>query len=56
MPVKGIILNNFEKGNEDCEENAKMCEMLTGVPVIATVGKGDKDLVIDEDTLLMLYE
>ena len=56
MAVKGIILNNYTKGDEDCEENAKMCEMLTGIPVIATVAKGDKDLTIDEDALLMLYE
>ncbi len=55
MHVKGIILNHFVEGDENCEENLRMCELLTGVPVIAKVKDGDTDLDIDEDTLLMLY-
>ena len=33
------------------EDNKLMCEKLTGLPVIACVGKNDTDIDISEDTL-----
>ncbi len=56
MNVKGIIFNNFQEDNFLHEDNLKMCEELTGIPVIATVEKGACDLSIDADTLMALYE
>lgn len=54
--IKGIIFNRFHKGDIMEEDNLKMCEYLTGVKVIATVGENDKDIDIDKDFLLSLYE
>ena len=38
------------------EDNLKMCELLTGVPVIACVKDGDKELEISIDELDKLFE
>ena len=55
IPVKGVILNNFHPGDLMEEDNLKMIEKITGVPVIATVKKGDTELDIDADFLAGLY-
>ncbi|MGN0641736.1 MAG: dethiobiotin synthase [Huintestinicola sp.] len=54
--VKGIIFNRFHKGSVMEEDNLKMCELMTGLKVIACVAEGDKDIEIDTDILLSLYE
>lgn len=56
IPVRGIIFNNRHPGNIMEEDNKKMCEMLTGVPVICCVQPGDTDLNIDINLLTSLYE
>lgn len=56
MNVKGIIFNNFQKDNFLHEDNLKMCEELTGIPVITTVEKGASELSIDANALMALYE
>ena len=38
------------------EDNKKMITEITGVPVIATVKKGDTDLGIDVEKLKVLYD
>ncbi|OUO77192.1 dethiobiotin synthase [Blautia sp. An249] len=53
--VKGIILNHFT-GTEMEEDNRKMIEELSGIPVIATVKPGQEDLETDGKTLASLYE
>lgn len=55
IPVKGIIFNHFHPGDIMEEDNRRMVEALTGVRVIAVVGKGDTELDIDVETLQSLY-
>ena len=52
IAINGIILNNFRKGDVMEEDNRYMCERLTGLPVIACVGRDDKEIDIDTERLL----
>lgn len=56
IKINGIIFNNYIKGDIMHEDNIKMVEQRTGIKVIACVKKGDKELDINADTLLDLYE
>ena len=56
IPVKGIVLNDFHQGDPMEEDNRKMMEALTGVPVVALVFHGDTELNMDADALRQLYE
>ena len=46
--AEGIILNNYEPGNFMHQDNLKQVEYLTGVKVVATVGKKQKDILLLE--------
>ena len=48
IDVAGIILNNFEPDNFIHQDNLKQVEYLTGVSVVATVEKGQKDIILLE--------
>lgn len=54
--VKGIILNNYDESNFLHEDNKKSVEILTKVPVIATVKSNDTNLNIDVKELIKLYK
>lgn len=54
LEIRGLILNNFHKGNVMEEDNKLMCEKLTGVPVIACVGENDTDIDIPKDVLVRI--
>ena len=56
IALKGIILNHYRQGNVLCEDNRKMCEFYTGVPVIACVVDGDTELSIGAEELKSLYD
>ena len=56
MPVKGLIFNHYHSGDIMEEDNKKMCEYMTGLPVLACVKDGDNSLDIDLDVLIGLYE
>ena len=56
IPVRGIILNRFHAGDVMEEDNRRMIEALTKVPVVAVVKDGDTDLDIDIAALTALYE
>lgn len=56
MPVKGLIFNHYHPGDIMEEDNKKMCEYMTGLPVLACVQEGDSQLDIDIDVLIALYE
>jgi len=43
--VKGIILNNYDETDFMQVDNKQMVEKLTGIKVVATVKKGDKEIV-----------
>ena len=42
--VKGVILNNYDCDSLMHTDNLKMIEEISGIKVIATLGKGDKNL------------
>ncbi len=44
IPIEGIILNNFIPDSFMHQDNLKQIEYLTGIKVIATVEKGQKDI------------
>lgn len=59
IPLKGIILNEYEEGNILHEDNKKMIERLTRVEVVATIPKvsePDEKVEIDVEKLISLYE
>ncbi len=56
IPIKGIIMNRYHKGDVMEEDNIKMCEELTGIRVIAKVCDFDTELNINIDDLKNLYE
>ncbi|MDR3595885.1 dethiobiotin synthase [Clostridium sp.] len=56
IPVKGVILNYYSEGNLLHEDNKKMIEIITKIPVIALVKENDKELNIDINKLLEIYE
>ena len=55
IPVRGVILNRYS-GGEMQEDNLRMIEALSGVPVIALVADGDRQLNCPAETLKALYE
>lgn len=55
IPIRGIILNNWKGGVME-EDNVRMIEEITGVPVIAKVAKGDEILHCDPKVLEGLYQ
>lgn len=56
ISIKGIILNRHYKNNLLHEDNKKIIEMITKIPVIAVVKENDKELNIDINKLLEIYE
>lgn len=55
IPVKGIILNNYDHTDFMQQDNKKMMEELTQIPVLATVNNNDTDIDIDSQVLMSLY-
>lgn len=52
--IKGFILNRYHGGAMQ-EDNAEMIEKLTGVPVLAKVEEGGRELDIAPETLACCY-
>ena len=55
IPVRGVILNNYHAGDAMEEDNRRMIEEMTGVPVIAAVASNAEELDIDAAQLAALY-
>lgn len=55
IPLRGIVLNRFQRGNVMHEDNLRMCEAVSGTKVVARVGEGETDLGLPTDLLLSLY-
>lgn len=55
IPVRGIILNNFDENDLMQQDNKKMMELLSNVPVIGCVKPGSQELDIDISVLTELY-
>lgn len=56
IPIKGIIFNHYEPGNQLHEDNLLMRETMTGLNVIACVKNGDTKLDLPFEILEGLYE
>lgn len=56
LNVKGFIFNHFHPGDVMEEDNLKMVEYRTGLPVIACVKERDTSLDVDVHRLASLYE
>ena len=56
IPVRGIILNNYDGKDFMQADNKKMMEAITGVPVIAQVKPNDTERDIDVEVLKSLYK
>jgi dethiobiotin synthetase len=54
IQVKGIILNHYHEGVME-DDNIRMIEAITDIPVVALVGDGDSNIDIDVDMLEALY-
>lgn len=55
MEIKGIIYNHFHAGNVMEEDNIRMCEHLTKIKTLATVGDNDNELDMDASALAELF-
>ena len=53
LKIKGLIFNRFVSGDPVCEDNARMCEKLTGIPVVARIAQGEDTFSTDPT---FLYE
>ena len=49
IPIAGIILNNFNPDSFMHQDNLKQVEYLTGIKVVATVERGQKDIKLLEE-------
>lgn len=56
LPVKGVIFNNYHPGNVMEDDNIRMCQCMTKLPVLAKVQPGDTQLDIDVELLKNLYD
>lgn len=56
IPVKGIILNNFDSKSVMHRDNKEMIEQLTGICVVGEVECGGDDINIGADELAALYD
>ena len=56
IEAKGLILNRYRAGDVMHEDNAFMCEKLTGLNVLARVAEGAEDIDIGAQELAALYE
>ena len=55
LNIPGIILNNYDKTDFMHLDNKKQVEVLTGINVIATVAKNDKNIDITKENLIKLF-
>lgn len=56
LPVKGVIFNNYHPGNVMEDDNIRMCQYMTNLPILAKVQPGDTQLDIDVELLKNLYD
>lgn len=57
LPLKGILFNHFHQGDVMEEDNRRMCEEMTGLPVLACIAKGDKGITgLKAEELAALFE
>lgn len=53
--IKGFILNNYNENDFMQQDNKQQIENLTGIKILATVKKDEKDLNIDTNELQKIF-
>lgn len=53
--IKGFILNNYDENDFMQQDNKQQIENLTGIKILATVKKDEKDLNIDTNELQKIF-
>lgn len=56
IKAKGLIFNHYHSDSVMENDNIKMCQIMTGLPVIAKVEDNCKNLDVEIDKLLALYD
>ena len=56
LNIRGIVLNNYDSSNFMHVDNKLQIEHLTGIKVLSTVSKGEKNLDISENDLINVFE
>lgn len=56
LNIRGIVLNNYDSNNFMHVDNKLQIEHLTGIKVLSTVSKGEKNLDISEKDLIKVFE
>lgn len=56
LPVKGILFNHFHPGDRMEEDNLRMCEYRTDLPVLACVEEKSTQLNLDSGRLMSLFD
>lgn len=56
IPIKGILFNRYIPGDLMHEDNARMCEYLTGVKVLARIPEGAIELPMSPKDLTTLFD
>lgn len=57
LPLKGILFNHFHEGDVMEEDNRRMSEEMTGLPVLGCIAKGDKAITgLTAEELAALFE
>ena len=56
LNIKGIVLNNYDVNNFMHVDNKLQIEHLTGIKVLSTVSKSEKNLNISEKDLIKVFE
>lgn len=56
MDIRGVIFNHYIAGDVMHEDNLRMCEYMTGLPILAKVAAGDTELDIDINVLTAIYK
>lgn len=55
IPIVGMIFNRFHPDNVMEEDNIRMCEELTGLKTLACVQEGEREISMEAEALLALY-
>ncbi|MBO6271980.1 dethiobiotin synthase [bacterium] len=56
IKIQGLVLNNYDESSFMHRDNLEMVEKMTGLKVVATVKKDEKDININKNVLEGLFE
>ncbi len=56
IKIQGLVLNNYDESSFMHRDNLEMVEKMTGLKVVATVKKDEKDINVNKNVLEGLFE